>query len=182
MTRQKPGRAGPVSYGRSVSEDVRKLSEGARAVQQGDIRATEAAERLDRARGALDLRWRLGRSDLTAVAEVRRALRELLRNWGRPDCADVAELLTSELVTNALIHTESDAELHATLAESKLRVEVYDHLSRLPEPRLAACDENTNGRGLLLVQTLADAWGVRMHGHGPGKVVWFELDGGPAGA
>ncbi|MEU8887681.1 ATP-binding protein [Streptomyces sp. NPDC048442] len=128
------------------------------------------------------MRCRLDRADLTAVPEVRRALRELLRHWGHPDCADVAELLTSELVTNALIHTESDAELHATLAASKLRVEVHDHLSRLPEPRPAAgCDENTHGRGLLLVQALADSWGVRMQGHGPGKVVWFELDGGPAG-
>ncbi|MCX5203375.1 ATP-binding protein [Streptomyces sp. NBC_00237] len=127
------------------------------------------------------MRCRLGRADLTAVAEARRALRELLRHWGQPDCTDVAELLTSELVTNALIHTESDAELTATLAASTLRVEVRDQLSRMPEPRLASCDENTHGRGLLLVQALADAWGVRMQGHGPGKVVWFELDGGRAG-
>ncbi|MGW7412400.1 ATP-binding protein [Streptomyces sp. NPDC054863] len=181
MTRQQPGRAGQIPYGRSVPKDLRTVSEGARTVP-GDVRAAEAAETTDRARGALDLRWRLGRADLTAVPEVRRALRELLRHWGRPGCADVAELLTSELVTNALIHTESDAELHATLAASKLRVEVHDHLSRLPEPRPAGRDESTHGRGLLLVQSLADAWGVRMQGHGPGKVVWFELDGGPAGA
>ncbi|MFJ6694795.1 ATP-binding protein [Streptomyces sp. NPDC091272] len=128
------------------------------------------------------MRRRLGRADLTAVPEVRHALRELLRHWGRPGCADVAELLASELVTNALIHTESDAELHVTLAGSTLRVEVHDHLSRLPEPVAAGGDEDTNGRGLLLVQALADAWGVRVQGHGPGKVVWFELDGGPAGA
>ncbi|MFI5806382.1 ATP-binding protein [Streptomyces sp. NPDC051561] len=125
---------------------------------------------------------RLGRADLTAVPEVRRALRELLRHWGRPGCAEVAELLTSELVTNALIHTDCDAELTATLHRSTLRVEVRDYLERLPEPKLADCDESTHGRGLLLVQALADAWGVRMQGRGLGKVVWFELDGGPAGA
>ncbi|GHA02074.1 ATP-binding protein [Streptomyces spiroverticillatus] len=162
MTRQQPGRPGPVAKGRTASGDTR------------------AGETTGGGRASPQMRCRLGRADLTAVADARHALRELLRTWGRPDCADVAELLTSELVTNALIHTESDAELTATLAASTLRVEVHDHLSRMPEPQLASCDENTHGRGLLLVQALADAWGVRMQGHGPGKVVWFELDGGPA--
>jgi anti-sigma regulatory factor (Ser/Thr protein kinase) len=130
---------------------------------------------------AFGLCCRLGRSDLTVVSEVRRSLRELLRHWGRRGSADVAELLTSELVTNALIHTGGDAELTVTLHRTVLRVEVRDYLERLPEPMLADCDESTHGRGLLLVQALADAWGVRMQGSDLGKVVWFELDGGPAG-
>ena len=124
------------------------------------------------------LRRRLGRGDLKAVPEARRALRELLRQWGRPGRSDVAELLTSELVTNALVHTDHDAVLTATVGPRGLRVEVRDFVARRPRKRAADGDESTHGRGLVLVQSLADAWGVRTHG--VGKVVWFELDAGLA--
>ncbi|MFG3497123.1 ATP-binding protein [Streptomyces sp. NPDC047928] len=117
-------------------------------------------------------------ADLTAVAEVRHALRQLLRHWGAEGSADVAELLTSELVTNALIHTEHGAVLTATLSTTRLRVEVRDFAAAMPTPYAPAIDDGTHGRGLLLVQALADAWGVQSQG--VGKVVWFELTGGPA--
>ncbi|MET9773662.1 ATP-binding protein [Streptomyces sp. NPDC006367] len=120
------------------------------------------------------LRRRLGRADLRAVPEARRALRELLRHWGRPGRSEVAELLTSELVTNALVHTDDDAVLTATVSKSALRVEVRDRAARMPGRRAPVPDESTNGRGLVLVESLADAWGVRSHGEG--KSVWFELD------
>lgn len=122
------------------------------------------------------LRRRLARADLRAVPEARRALRELLRHWGRPGKSEIAELLTSELVTNALIHTDHDAILTATVRPSGLRVEVRDFVGRRPRPRVPDADDGTHGRGLVLVQSLADAWGVRAHG--VGKSVWFELDGG----
>ncbi|WTF11561.1 ATP-binding protein [Streptomyces sp. NBC_01613] len=124
------------------------------------------------------LRQRLGRADLKAVPEARRALRELLRQWGRPGRSDIAELLTSELVTNALIHTDHDAVLTATVGPRGLRVEVRDFVARRPRLRVPNADDGTHGRGLVLVQSLADAWGVRAHG--VGKVVWFELDAGVA--
>ncbi|MFF3848951.1 ATP-binding protein [Streptomyces sp. NPDC002328] len=124
---------------------------------------------------ASQLRRRLGRADLRAVPETRRALRELLRHWGKPGRSDIAELLTSELVTNALVHTDHDAVLTATVGPAGLRVEVRDFVARRPQPRTlaAAAGDGTHGRGLILVQSLADAWGVRAHG--VGKVVWFEL-------
>ncbi|MER6978980.1 ATP-binding protein [Streptomyces carpinensis] len=122
---------------------------------------------------APQLRRRLGRADLRAVPEARRALRELLRHWGRPDTSDVAELLTSELVTNALVHTDDDAILTATVSPRGLRVEVRDFVARRPRPRRPVADADTHGRGLLLVQSLADAWGVCPHE--VGKSVWFEL-------
>ncbi|MEU1043499.1 ATP-binding protein [Streptomyces sp. NPDC005907] len=128
--------------------------------------------------GAAQLRRRLGRGDLRAVPEVRRALRELLRHWGRPGHSETAELLTSELVTNALIHTEHDALLTATVSPHALRVEVRDFVGRRPRLGVPIADDGTHGRGLVLVQSLADAWGVRVHG--VGKVVWFELEGGAA--
>ncbi|WP_420802655.1 ATP-binding protein [Streptomyces cavernae] len=124
------------------------------------------------------LRRRLGRSDLRAVSEVRRALRELLRQWGRPDRSEIAELLTSELVTNALVHTDRDAVFTATVEPDGLHVEVRDFTARSPTVRVPGADESTHGRGLLLVQSLADAWGVRPHA--VGKSVWFELNGGAA--
>ncbi|WP_420894712.1 ATP-binding protein [Streptomyces alboflavus] len=127
--------------------------------------------------GRAQLRRRLGRADLRAVPEARGALRELLRHWGRPGRAETAELLASELVTNALVHTDRDAVLTATVGPGRLRVEVRDFVARRPRPRVPEDAEDTHGRGLLLVQSLADAWGVRVHG--VGKVVWFELDAGP---
>ncbi|MEV6113085.1 ATP-binding protein [Streptomyces sp. NPDC052109] len=117
-------------------------------------------------------RRRLRRADLRAVPEARRELRELLRHWGRPGRSEIAELLTSELVTNALVHTDDDAVLTAVVEPGGLRVEVRDFVARRPE--LTGPDtDDTHGRGLVLVQSLADAWGVRPHG--VGKAVWFEL-------
>ncbi|WP_432093027.1 ATP-binding protein [Streptomyces sp. bgisy100] len=129
------------------------------------------------------LNKRLRESDLTAVSDVRHALRELLGrwSWGGPDQADVAELLISELVTNALVHTDSGAEVTAVLVQgrvartaNRLRVEVRDFVPRRPAVRKPG-SEATGGRGLVLVESLADSWGVQPQG--PGKVVWFELEG-----
>ncbi|WP_371663392.1 ATP-binding protein [Streptomyces sp. NBC_00280] len=127
---------------------------------------------------ASQLRRRLGCSDLREVPEARRALRELLRHWGRPGSSEIAELLTSELVTNALVHTDRDAVLTATVSPHGLRVEVRDFVGRRPRLRAPNADDGTHGRGLVLVESLADAWGVRAHG--VGKAVWFELNGGAA--
>ncbi|WP_155053645.1 ATP-binding protein [Streptomyces blattellae] len=124
------------------------------------------------------LRRRLGRADLRAVPEARRALRELLRQWGRPGRSEIAELLTSELVTNAIVHTDNDAVLTAFVGPRGLRVEVRDFVARRPRLCVPDADDGTHGRGLVLVQSLADAWGVRTHG--VGKAVWFELDAGGA--
>jgi anti-sigma regulatory factor (Ser/Thr protein kinase) len=130
---------------------------------------------------APQLKRRLRRADLGAVPEARKALRGLLRHWGRPGRSEIAELLTSELVTNALIHTDHDAVLTATVGPRGLRVEVRDFVARRPTPRVPNADDSTHGRGLILVQSLADAWGVRAHG--VGKAVWFELERGvPDGA
>ncbi|CAL9564421.1 hypothetical protein SUDANB58_04708 [Streptomyces sp. enrichment culture] len=135
-----------------------------------------AEQRTGGTRGAANqLRRRLGRADLRAVPEARRALRELLRHWGRPGRSEIAELLTSELVTNALVHTDDDAVLTATVGPHGLRVEVRDFVARRPrQPRVPAPGDATHGRGLVLLESLADAWGVRAHG--VGKSVWFELD------
>ncbi|MFJ3537215.1 ATP-binding protein [Streptomyces sp. NPDC090109] len=121
---------------------------------------------------------KVGCADLTVVPEVRHALRELLRKWGGPGASAVAELLTSELVTNALVHTDHGAVVTATVVPEQLRVEVRDFVPGLDAPHALPADDRTNGRGLVLVQALADSWGVE--DQGVGKVVWFELNGGAA--
>ncbi|MFG2622656.1 ATP-binding protein [Streptomyces sp. NPDC048507] len=131
--------------------------------------------------GTTEIRRSVRRADLKAVGEVRRALRELMRHRCRADSADVAELLVTELVTNALVHTEQGAEVSVRLAATRLRVEVRDYNARRPTPYVTSADDGTHGRGLVLVQALADAWGVDPLALGRGKVVWFELEAaGPA--
>lgn len=158
------------------------MTRQARGGGSGGIGATSSNVRedtIDEASAGPDrvqLRRRLGRSDLRAVSEVRRALRELLSHWDVPGRSETAELLTSELVTNALVHTDHDAIVTATVSPRGLRVEVRDFVGRRPKPRVPNADDGTHGRGLVLVQSLADAWGVRAHG--VGKAVWFELNGG----
>ncbi|MET8451290.1 ATP-binding protein [Streptomyces sp. NPDC005209] len=120
------------------------------------------------------LKRRLERADLREVPAARRALRELLRHWGKPGRSEIAELLTSELVTNALVHTDHDAVLTAVVGPRGLHVEVRDFVARRPRVCAPSPDDDAHGRGLVLVQSLADAWGVRAHG--VGKSVWFELD------
>ncbi|WP_200865577.1 ATP-binding protein [Streptomyces viridochromogenes] len=160
MKRQARG-GGPIAVGASSVETV----EG-KAASAGEHTRTPQLKR------------RLGRADLRAVPEARRALRELLRHWGRPGRSDIAELLTSELVTNALVHTDHDAVLTVTVGPGGLRVEVRDFVARRPRLCVPNADDGTHGRGIILVQSLADAWGVRAHG--VGKAVWFELDAGAA--
>ncbi|SOD81095.1 ATP-binding protein [Streptomyces sp. Ag109_G2-15] len=143
------------------------------AIGASSAKAGEETDTItDRAHGP-QVRRRLGRADLRAVPEARREVRELLRHWGRPGRSEIAELLTSELVTNALVHTDDDAVLTAVVSPRGLRVEVRDFVARRPHLRAPDTGDGTHGRGLVLVQSLADAWGVRSHG--VGKSVWFEL-------
>ncbi len=122
------------------------------------------------------MRRRVGHADRSAVGEVRRELREFLRHRSGQEQTDAAELLVSELVTNAPIHTRHGAVVTATATAARLRVEVQDFASEdLPAPYVPNADDGTHGRGLILVRSLADAWGVEAQALG--KVVWFELRG-----
>jgi anti-sigma regulatory factor (Ser/Thr protein kinase) len=128
-----------------------------------------------RAPARRELRHRLGRADLRQVAEARGLLRERLSGWGVAALSDTAELLVSELVTNALVHTGRGAVLTARLTPSpagRLRVEVRDFAVRRPRARVAG-EQEQGGRGLVIVRALADAWGVASRP--VGKTVWFEL-------
>jgi anti-sigma regulatory factor (Ser/Thr protein kinase) len=115
--------------------------------------------------------------DPAAVGAARAFVRTTLRTWGLQVFEHDAEVLASELVTNAVLHART--EMRLTLAagdDGSLRVSVFDENPRLPISA-GALDGATSGRGLLLVENLADAWGVEQ---GPdGKIVWAKLIGGP---
>ena len=103
-----------------------------------------------------------------ARSEVARVCRGLCR-----DPFEVALLLTSELVTNALKHGTGEIELVIRL-DDRLRVEVFDQASSLPI-RLAEAPLADLGRGLMLVERLSSRWGAEyLDGFGE-KRVWFEL-------
>lgn len=114
--------------------------------------------------------------ELAAVPESVRAAREavsgVLRNHGHGDAVDTAVLLTSELVTNAVVHARSTVQLHAAVQSGVLRVEAHDRSPRQPVRRDATRD-SVDHRGLVIVSALADRWGyTELAG---GKYVWFEL-------
>lgn len=124
------------------------------------------------------------RPDPTEVGRARRWARSRLAGSGITADEPLAEtliLLVSELVTNAVVHTARPAVLRLCLpapaAESgasvTVRVEVADTSSRAPVPRCADGDA-TGGRGLALVDCLADRWGWSPEG--VGKSIWCELD------
>nr|WP_225860554.1 SpoIIE family protein phosphatase [Streptomyces triticiradicis] len=114
------------------------------------------------------------------IADARQQLRELLHDWASADQLDSAVLLVSEMVTNVLVHTDADALLVAEVAgepgERRMRVEVTDGSDDLPHRRHPG-ELASSGRGLVLVEMLADAWGVDPRGEG--KSIWFEFSEEP---
>ncbi|MER5758972.1 SpoIIE family protein phosphatase [Streptomyces sp. NPDC002082] len=110
------------------------------------------------------------------VAGVRQQIRELLHDWADPEQVDAAVLMVSEMVTNVLVHTDGDALLMAEavgeLGSRRLRVEVADGSDELPHKRHPG-EMASSGRGVLLLEMLADDWGVDPRGEG--KSTWFVL-------
>ncbi|KOG87628.1 ATP-binding protein [Streptomyces varsoviensis] len=134
--------------------------------------------------------------DPRAAGVARTTLRAVLSRHAISELVDTAELLTSELVTNAYLHSggPSSLRLHGMEVE-RLRVSVWDTNPEIPTqfrkrltPATPAreCDrDGEGGRGLLLVQACADRWGSYLLGDDlfgkRGKMLWFELRA-PGGA
>ncbi|MFJ4439765.1 SpoIIE family protein phosphatase [Streptomyces sp. NPDC088923] len=110
------------------------------------------------------------------VAGARRQLRDLLHDWPEREQVDSAVLMCSEMLTNVLVHTEGDALLIASVTgppgARRMRVEVIDDDDTLPHRRDPG-ELASSGRGLVLMELLADDWGVSPRGEG--KSIWFEL-------
>jgi len=93
-----------------------------------------------------------------------------------PEVSETASLLVSELATNAIVHAGSEfavTVVYPTPA-GRIRIEVTDRDGTRPSPTRPPPNV-PHGRGLLLVATLADAWGVLEPRRRAGKAVWFEL-------
>ncbi len=111
--------------------------------------------------------------DLTSVRLARHFVRDQIRAWGLDGILDDALLVTSELAANAITHAASDCEIRLTLSTASLRIDVGDGGVGTPEPQPPSATEE-HGRGLVLVDALASAWGLDVL-PGSGKVVWAEL-------
>ncbi|HEY6798317.1 MAG TPA: ATP-binding protein, partial [Kineosporiaceae bacterium] len=101
-------------------------------------------------------------------------LLDVLAAWGLRELQDVAGLVASELVTNAVLHTAGDVRVGVRWLESgQVWIGVTDDSDRLPQVHQADT-EDISGRGLAIVELLADAWGVDQQ-PGGGKTVWLLL-------
>jgi anti-sigma regulatory factor (Ser/Thr protein kinase) len=113
-----------------------------------------------------------------SVGLARRTAAQACRAAGREDAVDLVTLLVSEVVTNALLHAAGGrVELGVEAGPDGIRIEVTDAGPGRPVRREAG-DDDERGRGILLVDRLAEDWGVRESDEGTdgtGKTVWFTL-------
>ncbi len=111
-------------------------------------------------------------ADPASVAASRHFVREALSDWPS-DLIDAAELLTSEVVTNAVVHARSPVEVALLVSGGSLVVEVTDESDELPLLEPSKAGLNDHGRGLWLVSDMSNQWGVIENDSG--KTVWFRL-------
>ncbi|MFJ6565940.1 ATP-binding protein [Streptomyces sp. NPDC091292] len=113
--------------------------------------------------------------DRLRPGQARRVVRARLRHWGLDGLVETAQLVTSELVTNAVEHGHGTVTLRMRHTGGELHIEVTDE-NPAPAQLQHADDGDLCGRGLFLVAALADAWGVSDDGH----TTWaaFTLAGG----
>ena len=109
----------------------------------------------------------------SAAGEARDQVREAIRAWKIPVDPDIAILLTSDLVTNAIAHGDGPTVTVAIrCSRDHLRVDVYDSPRSIPLPADKPADAEI-GQGLILVATLSDEWGSFRTP--AGKAVYFTL-------
>lgn len=125
-----------------------------------------------------ETQWRLSHGPRSA-GRARALLRAQLTDWNiDDDIADTAELLLSELMSNAIRHarTPTGRQIGVRVAQydGRLRVEVADANNARPERRRAKADDE-QGRGLAIISALAARWGCCPRLHGIGKATWAEI-------
>jgi anti-sigma regulatory factor (Ser/Thr protein kinase) len=110
-----------------------------------------------------------------SVPAARRLVRELLAVWEVPHDREDAALLVTELVANVVDHVRGEANLtlELDLSDTWLRIAVVDGSSIRPIVQQLSHD-SPRGRGMRMVEAIADRWGAE--DHNGGKRVWFDLD------
>jgi len=155
-------------------EEARQL--GAMGYVEKRVQARHLLEQILVAAAVTETAHEVVTADLPAHASSVRTARSLLRDALGDDGDGLLfalELLTSEVVTNALRHASSAPRIEAQLGPDVVRVAVYDEDPTLPARREPDLGE-PGGRGLHLLDQMASRWGAEPTSHG--KVVWFELD------
>ena len=110
--------------------------------------------------------------NLASPRTARHFVEGVLSRWKCDQRVDTINLLVSELVTNAIVHGGSSADVAVRLTETAVRVSVADRSDGLPRLKDAEAGD-TSGRGVSLVDSLASAWGVERLP--VGKAIWFEV-------
>lgn len=113
-------------------------------------------------------------STARSVTEARRFVLDALSNWDLDALAETSALLTSEVVTNAVLHARTPVGLVVQRLGEGVSVAVTDGSRRQPRSR-DATPESTTGRGMALVEQLASTWEVTVHRNG--KTVQFTVTG-----
>jgi anti-sigma regulatory factor (Ser/Thr protein kinase) len=108
-----------------------------------------------------------------SIAQVRRFAKQVLAEWGCDDLAWAVTLLSSELATNAVLHARSSFTVALEECPEGVRLEITDTSPRLPARRSYSA-ESTTGRGLRILNELADSWGAEA-GEDGGKTVWAVI-------
>ncbi|HVM20865.1 MAG TPA: response regulator [Egibacteraceae bacterium] len=109
---------------------------------------------------------------MDSPSRARQFVKSTLQRWRRTSHVDDVMLLTTELVSNAVVHARSAVTVRVYNLADHVRVEVTDYGGGALELKAPAAD-SLGGRGLLLVQELSRSWGTSADGHE--KVVWFEV-------
>lgn len=108
-----------------------------------------------------------------AVRAARRFVADTLHVWGREDLRSAAELVVSELATNASLHVGRRFIVELTQVDHTVRVAVLDRSHTAPAPTPDWSADATSGRGMHLVEALSERWGTDLREDG--KVVWAEV-------
>ncbi|MFC8413333.1 ATP-binding protein [Streptomyces coelicoflavus] len=117
-----------------------------------------------------------------SAGHVRRIVRSYLCEWDLAELTDAVELGVTELLANVVRHVPDRRCVLLLLRRAGgVRVEVADGSPRQPVPSAWVSDDAEGGRGLVLLDAVADKWGVAP-GAGGGKTVWFECGGGGGSA
>jgi anti-sigma regulatory factor (Ser/Thr protein kinase) len=112
--------------------------------------------------------------DVSSVGAGRRFVREALAGWRLDHLTDTAVLLTSEVVTNSVLHARTEIVLSIRAEDGSVTISVHDGSQHLPRPRLHSVDATT-GRGLELLDRLAQEWHV--DSESDGKTLTFTVGG-----
>ena len=111
-------------------------------------------------------------AEASSAERARRFVERTLTSWNCMELIEVTVLLANELVTNSVLHANTDIRVEITKLPTGVRVQVSDHDVALVTPRRASVHAE-GGRGLALVEGISDDWGVeRSDG---GKTVWFQI-------